>query len=82
MAPALCLSVCVIKVGCHMSVVKVDSIFSLCTKNCQSAWGERHGGGGGAQVRGRGVGGAQVRGRGVGGAQVRGGGGGVYVGLE
>ena len=38
---------CVTNVGYHMSVVKVDSIYSLCTKNCQSAWGERHGGGGG-----------------------------------
>ena len=52
MAPALCLSVCVTKVGCHISVVKVDSIYSLClcTKNCQSARGERGGGGGGGAV--------------------------------
>ena len=72
MAPALCLSV---YVECHVSVVEVGyCIYSLCIKNCQSAWGERYGRGGGGGGGGRGRGGAQVRGRGVGGAQGRGGG--------
>ena len=52
MAPALCLSVCVIKVGCHISVVIVYIVYvpRIVNRHGAKGTGGVGAGGGGAQV--------------------------------